>query len=182
MKAEIEIYKNNWWMFLIGGIVTLLFGIVTIINPGQTLLSLSFFFGLYLLIRGVLEIVISLVSSKQKKLWFVNIVLGALEAGIGIYLLQRPLLVLKSFVVFVALALLIRGVIHFIEALDSKYPATFRTWQIIAAVASVLAATLVWRYPVQGTLAFVWVIGVYAIITGPLMIAFALEARDGFKK
>ena len=89
MKAEIEIYKNNWWMFLIGGIVTLLFGIVTIINPGQTLLSLSFFFGLYLLIRGVLEIIISLVSSKQKKLWIVNIVLGALEAGIGIVFIRR---------------------------------------------------------------------------------------------
>ncbi len=182
MKAELDLYKRNWWMFLVSGVVTLLFGFVAVMNPAQTLLSLSFFFGLYLLISGVLEIVLSLGASRHKRLWFLSLIFGGLEAVIGIYLLQRPLLVLATFVTFVALALLVRGVIHLIEAFDSNYDAVYRTWQAIAAGVSVLASSLVWRYPVKGTLAFVWVLGVFAIINGPLMIAFALEAKNGFAK
>jgi uncharacterized membrane protein HdeD (DUF308 family) len=35
--------------------------------------------------------------------------------------------------------------------------------------------------PVTGGLAFVWAIGLYALITGPLMIALAIELRRAQK-
>ncbi len=175
-----EYYQRNWWMYLVGGIATLLVGLVTVINPAVTALSLSFFFGLFLLITGVLDVVISLSSVKTKKLWFLELAFGGLLAVLGIYLLQRPGLALATFVVYAALALLIRAVLHLIEAFDSSYDAVYRTWQVIAAVVAALASVFVWRYPVKGTLAFVWVIGVFAIKNGPLMIAFALEAKNNF--
>jgi uncharacterized membrane protein HdeD (DUF308 family) len=180
MQTSVDSYKQNWWMYLVGGIVTLLFGLVTVINPAVTFLSLSFFFGLFLIITGSLEFINALTSIRTKSLWFLNLAFGAIIAGIGIYLIQRPKLTLATFVVYVALALLARAVIHLVEAFDSSYDAMFRTWQVIAAVVSALAAVIVWRYPVQGTLAFVLVIGVFALINGPLMIAFALEAKNGF--
>lgn len=180
MSSEIDFYKQNWWMYLLSGIVTLLFGFVAIMNPAQTFLTLSFFFGFYLLIGGVIEIVQSLSGSRHKKLWFLSLIFGAIEAIFGVYILQRPLLSLATFVVFAAFGLLVRGIIHFIEALDSSYNNVYRVWQVIAGAVSVLASSFVWRYPVKGTLAFVWVLGVMAIINGPLMIAFALEAKKGF--
>lgn len=181
-SASVNFYKNNWWMYLITGIVTLLFGLVTVINPALTFLSLSFFFGLFLLITGTVDMVSALSSVKTKSLWFLNLAFGGLVAVFGIYILQRPKLSLATFVVYAAIALLARAVIHAIEAFDSNYDAMFRTWHVIAAVVAALAAVFVWRYPVQGTLAFVWVLGVFALINGPLTIAFALEAKKGFKK
>jgi len=175
-------YKRNWWMYLVSGIVTLLFGVVTVISPTVTLLSLSFFFGLFLVITGVIDVTAALTSAKAKSLWFLNLIFGAIVALLGVYILQRPGISIAAFVVYAAIALLVRGVIHAIEAFDSEYDAVYRVWQVIAAVVSILASVMIWRYPVVGTLAFVWVLGVYALFTGPLMIAFAVEARHGFKK
>jgi uncharacterized membrane protein HdeD (DUF308 family) len=41
-----------------------------------------------------------------------------------------------------------------------------------------VAGVWIWRYPIQGTLAFVWVLGIYAIVAGTLMIAIGGETRD----
>lgn len=180
--AVVAQYKRNWWMYLVGGIVTLLFGVFTVVNPAITFLWLSFFFGLYLLITGTVDMVSALTSVKTKSLWFLQLAFGAVIAVFGVYILQRPKLSLATFVAFAAIALLVRAVVHLVEALDSSYDAMYRTWQIIAGVVAAIAAVVVWRYPIQGTLAFVWVLGVFALIDGPLMIAFALEAKNGFAK
>jgi len=42
---------------------------------------------------------------------------------------------------------------------------------------SLIAGIVVLRQPVAGGIAFVWVLGLYALISGPLMIALASEAR-----
>lgn len=181
-QQSVAFYKDNWWMYLILGLATLMFGFVAIINPAQTFLTLVFFFGLLLLINGVITIIIGLTSGRVRRSWIVSLLLGALEAGIGIYLLQRPQLALATFVIYAAIALMVNGIVHLVEAFDAQYDGVFRVWQVIASVVSFLAAIVIWRYPVQGTLAFVWVLGVYAIINGPLMIAFSLEAKKGFKK
>lgn len=180
--VSVKFYKANWWMYLVSGIATLVLGLVTVINPAVTAVTLAFFFGLFLLITGVIDVVTALVSAGAKKLWFLELALGGVVALLGIYLLQRPGLALATFVVYVALALIVRSIIHVVEVFDSNYDAIYRTWQAIAAAVSALAAVFVWRYPVKGTLAFVWVIGVFAVINGPLLIAFALEAKNGFKK
>ena len=178
--STLNFYKANWWMYLVAGISTLLLGVVTVVNPTVTALSLSFFFGLFLLITGVVDILTALSSSRTKKLWILELVFGGLAALIGVYMLQRPGLALTTFVVYVALSLIVRSAIHLVEFFDSQYDAVYRTWHAIAAAVSALAAVFVWRYPVKGTLAFVWIIGVFAIINGPLLIAFALEAKNGF--
>jgi len=182
MQEEIELYKKDWWMFFVGGLITLLFGIVAVVNPAQTTASLGFFFGVYLLVGGAIEVVQSLTSAKAKSLWLLHLILGSLQVLIGIYILQRPLLALKTLIAFIALALLLRAVIHFVEVFDSAYDAVYRTWQGVAAVISLMACIVIWRYPIQGTLAFVWVLGVFALINGPILIAFSLEAKNGFSK
>lgn len=178
--AVTQNYKQNWWMYLVSGIVTLLFGLVTVINPAVTFLTLSFFFGLFLVVTGAVEMVTALTSVKTKSLWFLTLALGAVTTVFGVYILQRPKLSLATFVVYAALSLLVRAVIHLVEAFDSSYDAVYRTWQVVAAVVAALASVFVWRYPVKGTLAFVWVLGLFALVNGPLMIAFALEAKNGF--
>lgn len=180
--AVAQNYKQNWWMYLVSGIATLLFGIVTVINPALTFLSLSFFFGLFLVITGSVDMVSALTSIRTKSLWFLQLAFGGLVTVFGVYILQRPKLSLATFVVYAALALLVRAVIHLVEAFDSKYDAMYRTLQVLAAIVAALASVFIWRYPVKGTLAFVWVLGIFALVNGPLMIAFAIEAKNGFSK
>jgi uncharacterized membrane protein HdeD (DUF308 family) len=131
---------------------------------------------------GVVNIVLSLSSSRVQSGWVFGMLLGALQALLGVYLLQRPGITLVTFVTFVALSLMVRGVMHFVEAFNGSYDAVYRTWQIIAGFVALVASLAIWRYPVKGTLAFVWILGGFALVNGALQIAFALEARNGFSK
>lgn len=171
--------QKSWWVFLIRGIVAVLFGIIAIIAPHTTTAVLALSFGLFLLVSGVVSVIYGLTSIRKTNFWPVHLILGLVEAGFGVYLIQRPELTVALFIVFVALSLIFRGVIELAAAFEPGLSGGLRTLDIVAGALTILAGIVVWRYPVGGTLAFVWVLGLYALITGPVWIAFSLEARDG---
>lgn len=59
-----HILASNWDMFLVRGILTILFGIATLLMPGITLVVLVLLFGGYALLDGV---ILSVISIKDRK-------------------------------------------------------------------------------------------------------------------
>src|SRR5258707_2063949 len=47
---------KNWWLLLLRGICAILFGILTFVWPGITLLTLVLLYGAYALVDGVLAL------------------------------------------------------------------------------------------------------------------------------
>lgn len=181
MREGVAFYKQNWWLYLIQGVVTLLFGIFAVFQPGEVFAILGFYFGLFLIIAGLTDTVLGISSVGKRDYWWLTMLLGIIELGIGVYLFRRPGLSIATFVVFVAIALLIKGIFAFVEAFDKNLESGTKALYAIGGIAGILASIIIWRYPIQGTLAFVWVLGFYALVTGPIMIAFAFKAKEGFK-
>jgi uncharacterized membrane protein HdeD (DUF308 family) len=48
---------RRWWVFLVRGVLAVLFGILAFIMPTVTLFSLVFLFGFYALIDGIARII-----------------------------------------------------------------------------------------------------------------------------
>ena len=44
--------KRTWWVFLVGGIASVIFGVLAFINPGIALLVLATFFAAAVLVDG----------------------------------------------------------------------------------------------------------------------------------
>lgn len=177
-QSAVLIDSNNWWLLLIKGIVGILFGLVAVTQPAITLVSLSFFFALFLVIGGTVDLVTSIMTRESDELWWLKLLVGLFELGVGVYLFQRPGLALASFVVFVALFLIVRGVIDLVVAFDKSLDGGQKALLAVAGALGLLAGIVVWRYPIQGSLAFVWVLGLYALITGPLWIILAFDAKN----
>lgn len=178
MESEKHL-QANWWMFLVRGIVALLFGLVTIVAPETTLAILALSFGLFLLVSGVIDIIFGITSVNKREFWVLYLTLGVVQAGFGVYLLKRPGLTIAAFITFVALSLLFRGILEIASAFETKLDAGLKVLSVVAGVLTVLASIVIWRYPVVGSLAFVWVLGLYALISGPVWIAYSLEVRTG---
>lgn len=181
MRDAVAFYQKNWWLYLIQGIVTLLFGIVAVFEPTQVFAVLGFYFGLFLIFAGLADVVLGIAGAGKREAWWLTLLLGLLELGIGVYLFRRPGLSLATFIVFVAVSLLVRGIIALVEAFDRNLDSANKALYAISGVAGILASIIVWRYPIKGTLAFVWVLGLYALIVGPITIAFAFKAKHGLK-
>jgi uncharacterized membrane protein HdeD (DUF308 family) len=53
LPSIMDLFTKNWWVILLRGIVTILFGILAMTRPGMTLAVLVLLFGIYALIDGV---------------------------------------------------------------------------------------------------------------------------------
>ena len=49
----LEKITRNWWMFAVRGTIAIIFGVVALIRPGQTLQALVLVFGAFALVDGV---------------------------------------------------------------------------------------------------------------------------------
>lgn len=162
-----------------GGLGILL-GVLILVWPQLTVLTMVTLLSVWLLLVGLISIVQGVRSIRGGGLgWIASILLGILELGVGAYLVQRPGLTTLSIITLVGLVFFVQGIVHLVNSLSTgSVPGGRRALSFIFALISMIAGVWLWRYPVQGTLAFVWLIGVYAIISGGLMVAMASQIEE----
>ncbi len=62
-------------------------------------------------------------------------------------------------------------------ALTEDNLATHKMMVVIGGVLSVLVGVIMLLQPASSGVAFVWILGLYALITGPIMIALSLDVK-----
>ena len=68
-----SVTKENWWALVLGGLVTLIFGVAAVFWPGITLLVLLYLFSAYVLVSGVLDISAGLGTVGVVDTWFLKL-------------------------------------------------------------------------------------------------------------
>jgi uncharacterized membrane protein HdeD (DUF308 family) len=168
--------RRTWWVFLIGGIASLLFGILAFVNPGIALLVLAMFFVAWILVDGIFNVVGS-IQNRDKDGWWIMLLIGLLGIGVGVYALLNPPVGILAFVYLVALEAILLGVL--LVALGYKVrKATSREWILyVTGALSILFGILIVTQPAAGSLSIVYIIASWAIVIGALRIAFAFRIR-----
>jgi uncharacterized membrane protein HdeD (DUF308 family) len=177
-----EYLKTAWWILLIQGLVLLLFGLFTVVYPQLTAAVFVVGFGVYLLISGAIGIITSIAGMKELPLWGLRLVLAALEVGVGIFALRHLTMTAATLVLLVGLVFVVRGILEIIFALGDGFEGKSRTLTALAGLLSLAAGIIAWVYPGVAGLAFVWVLGVYGIVGGALLLTLAFEAQSLSKK
>src|SRR6266568_333432 len=76
---------QSWrWLFIVGGILGIIAGIVTFAWPGRTLYVVSIFVAWYLIIFGIMH-VISALAGPKVDYWWTQLLLGAAELVLGVW-------------------------------------------------------------------------------------------------
>ena len=171
-----NLVRRTWWVFLIGGLASLLFGILAFVNPGLALLVLAMFFAAAILVDGAFNVLGS-IQNRDKDGWWLMLLIGILGVGIGAYALLNPPVSMLAFVFLVALEAILLGV--FLVMLGYRVrKATSREWILyLTGALSILFGVLVVARPAVGGLTVVYLIASWAIVIGALKIAFAFRIR-----
>ncbi len=161
-----------------GGLGILL-GVLVLVWPGLTILSLVTLLSIWLLLAGVVSVIDGVMNIKKGGLgWLAGIVLGVFELGVGAYLVQRPGLATLSIITLLGAVFVVQGFAYIMRTfLLPGLSGGHRLLSLIFAALSFVAGVWLWRYPFHGTLAFVWLIGLYTIASGALLIAMGSEAE-----
>ena len=166
-----------WESMVVRGIAGILFGIAAVFWPGLTLVTLVYIFSIYILIAGVVDIVEAVVALVRRGSWVWKLLLGIAELGVGVFLVRHPGVTFQTFVLIIGLILIARGVFEVVASFIDDMSATERTLYIIGGVLAVIVGIIILLQPVAGGVAFVWVLGLYALVTGPMWIALGIDAK-----
>lgn len=175
-KGASELCNRAWWVFLIGGIASMAFGILALANPGIALLVLAMFFAAWVLVDGAANIWGAL-SNRDKDGWWAILLLGIAGVLAGGYALLNPPVSMIVFVYVVAFIAMFIG-----------FTSLYLGWKIreqipnewilyLSGALSVLFALLILFNPGVGGLSVVYLIAGWALLIGALRIWFAFRVR-----
>ncbi len=165
------------------GVVAVLFGIAAVFWPGITLLTLLYLFSAFLLVGGIFELVYGIgrvVQSGSDTSVLTRVLMplvGLLQVGVGVYLLRHPQVTFATFILLIGFILIVRGIFEVVESLFEEGPSMYRITMTVVGALAVLAGIVILFQPKTAGVAFVWILGLYALVVGALELASAVEVR-----
>ena len=169
--------SRNWWLFLLRGIIAVIFGLVAIFFPIAAFTSLVFVFGVFALVDGIFTIVSALTSKAKDENWWWLILGGVFGILIGILTLVQPAAVTTALLLLIAAWAIVTGVFEIITAIRLRKEITGEFWFILSGLFSVIFGVLVMSSPVSGAFTIGLVIGIYALMFGVTLIMLAFRLR-----
>jgi uncharacterized membrane protein HdeD (DUF308 family) len=170
---------EHWWLFLIRGILAIIFGILAMMQPLAALAALVLVFGVWALIDGAQAL--ALAVSGRARSWPMALA-GLAGVGIGIFTFYRPGITALGLYAAVAAWSIAHGVFEIVVAIDLRKSIEGEAWLILGGIASIVFGVLLIVLPTSGVLALGWLIGLYALIFGAIMLALAFRLRDVHRK
>jgi uncharacterized membrane protein HdeD (DUF308 family) len=171
-----------WWLILLRGVLAVVFGVIAIAAPWSTAAALALVFGAFVVVEGLVDIV---EAFRHRELGgtVLHVALGVLGVIAGIIMLAWPGITLLVLVYTVAFWAIVTGGMQVVLGARTRgISAGTRAWVVLGGVLSFTFGVLMLTQPATGLGALVWIIGVYAIVFGIALVAFAFAARSAAKQ
>ena len=169
---------RNWWVLLIRGLLAVIFGIIALINPAVTLAVLVIYIGAWYLVDGVFSIITSLTAPKGYRGWVWLLVSGVSGVIIGLITFFMPGVTAVVLLYYVIAWLVVTGVMQVVAGIRLRKEISGEFFLITGGILSVLLGLYFLANPGAGALAFIWLIGAYAILFGVMIIIAAFRLRS----
>jgi uncharacterized membrane protein HdeD (DUF308 family) len=175
---------RSWWVLALRGVLALLFGVLALLMPGPTVLSLVLLFAAYALLAGIVYLVGAArnrrhATGSHALDWWLLLMLGIVSIVAGVLAVMRPGLAALALVLIIGVNALITGVLDIVLAVRLRSHGRGGVWLLLASgIASIIFGTILIVLPTVGALALVWLVGVYAIVAGILFMVLAFRSYD----
>src|SRR5215211_2315211 len=114
---DAEVVARNWWIFLLSGIISLVFGLL-ILSIDWSLNGLAAFIGTLFILQGGAYLLTPPLDGGTRS---TNVVLGLLGIAVGIILLAWPDKGLYTLGVFIGAWVVASGLLHIIGAFVNRH-------------------------------------------------------------
>lgn len=168
---------KHWWLFVLRGVLAVLFAVMAFVSPTITLSILVVFLGVYFLVDGLFTLTHGFRIRKTDTHWWVLVLEGLLGIVAGIVCLTMPGITVVFMVTLIALWSVVTGVLEIILAIRLRKEIQNEWILIIAGVFSVIFGILLFMQPLAGVLVISWWLGIYALFFGIFMITVGARLK-----
>ena len=170
----LHLLARHWWALALRGVFAVLFGLLTFLIPGITLLTLVLLFGAYAILDGIFDIVSAVRAPGRHWPLVLEGVVGII---IGILTFLWPGITTMVLLYLIAFWAIFTGVLEIVAGIRLREVIANERLLILMGVLSVLFGFLILIFPGAGALAIVIWIGAYALLFGIMLIALAFLLR-----
>ncbi len=175
----LETISRHWWVVLLRGAILIVLGVYALLMPGVTLAMMVWVLGAFLVVDGVVAMIAAALGKMEPRGWI--IVRGAIVLLIGIAILSWPAIfgavAAMVLVYFVAIGLVINGVLEIVVAVRDRKSIKGEGWLILSGVLLVLFGIVIAGVPLLAAEVMIRVAGVFAILFGATVVTIAFQLR-----
>jgi uncharacterized membrane protein HdeD (DUF308 family) len=171
-----ETKQSPWWLGLMGGILSIIVGIMLLANPAQNAIALAWVLGLYWFVQGIFTLVGMFLDHSA---WGWKLFVGVVGILAGIVVMRHPIASAMAIPAILVLLLGIQGVIVGIISLVMAFKGGGWGAGILGVLSIVFGIILILTYGSLATVVtFIWIVAILAIAGGIVQIFQAFRQKS----
>jgi uncharacterized membrane protein HdeD (DUF308 family) len=167
--------QDRWWTVLVRGLAAIAFGVVTLVAPRTSLVILAVAFGVYAIVDALVHLFAANRWPPEARTW--TVFQGLLSLAAGIVALAWPGLTAMGLVLVIALWAALVGVAQIAVSLQLRQGLHGAWLLATAGMLSIALAVALFVAPAAGVTLMLWLIGLYALVLGLLLVGVGVRLR-----
>ncbi|HEY6644958.1 HdeD family acid-resistance protein [Povalibacter sp.] len=177
LSALVQGAAKHWWLVVLRGVFAIAFGALAWLWPGVTVLVLVLLWGIYALADGIVALITAFRWRDSGKPLWPLILMGLVGIAAGIVAFAAPGITAIVLLLFIAAWAVIIGVLQILTAIRLRQEIDNEWLLGLAGLVSLLFGILMIVRPGAGALAVVWIISLYAIFFGVLLVMLGFRLK-----
>jgi uncharacterized membrane protein HdeD (DUF308 family) len=174
------VLARNWWALALRGALAILLGLTAFVLPGVLLASLVLLFGAYALVDGIFAIIAGIRLAERHERWWPLVLEGLVGVVAGIMVFLLPAAAVLALLYLVSAWSIVTGVFRIAAAVKLRKQIEGEWLLILNGLLSVLFGVVIFVFPAVGLVTVVWIIGMYAIMFGILLLVLGFRLRGHY--
>lgn len=171
------ILGRYWWMIALRGLFAVIFGILALALPRLTVVVMVIIFGGWAFFDGLLSLGTGIATARRGGRWGALVFTGVLGIVVGLVAWFWPAMTAKALVVLIAVWAILLGILSLFTALLLSAIPGIGLVLGLAGAALLVLGILLFASPMGGAIAVAWLVGLFALIVGGLLIATGFAIR-----
>ncbi len=170
--------NRPWWELILRGIFIMIFGILAIAYPDLTLAVFVIFFGAFVFIEGIFQMVGAFAAKADNPQWALMFISGLFSFMVGFIVLAWPGMSALVLLYFIGAWFLISGTVQLVFGLRAIGAGTKAGVHIVGGILGIIIGMLAFIWPGATAMSIIWIIGLFAIFFGIQLIVLGFLSRS----
>jgi uncharacterized membrane protein HdeD (DUF308 family) len=174
----IRVLAQNWWAIALRGGISMLFGLLALFLPGLTAASLIVLFGIFALADGAFAMMAAIWAAERHERWGPLVLEGAVGLVAGLIAVIEPLAAAFGLLMIIGVWAMVTGIFELMAARRLRRELAGEWLLASTGVLSILLGLFIAIFPGAALVALIWIVGIYALLFGVVLLAFAFRLRE----
>jgi uncharacterized membrane protein HdeD (DUF308 family) len=178
-QADDDLFRR-WWSrsALLGGVVSIVLGIILLVWPEETLVVVAVLLGISLIVAGVAGLAQAIFAPEATTggLRVLKAIGGLLYLIAGVFLVRHAFITVAIMAALIGIAWLVTGVVEVFSAFSYGVSGWYRVSAFALGILSILAALVVLIWPTPSLTTLVWLAGLWLLILGIAQVIVGIRA------